>query len=163
MSLKLYLLRHAQATSSFDMVDKERPLSERGLMQAKAIATHLKNIDVCLCSSAARTMQTLSTAQENGAFIQKVSVVDFLYNATAGDLLSQIQIQQNAQSVLIVAHNPGIHQLANVLCNSANEEQKLKMSMLYAPATLSIFECDIKNWQDLAPKSNTLFDFITQD
>lgn len=163
MSLKLYLLRHAQAASSFDMEDKERPLSDLGISQAKALSSHLKNIDVGLCSSATRTMQTLSIAQESGASVRDVSVLDFLYNASAGDLLSQIQLQKDAKSLLIVAHNPGIHQLAKVLCGEAEETKKVKLEMFYSPSTLSIFECDISDWSDLAPKSNTLLDLIIQE
>ncbi len=54
--MKLYLIRHG----SIDKENPEKPLSERGIMQAKAVAEELKNynFEKVYCSNLLRTKQT---------------------------------------------------------------------------------------------------------
>ncbi|HPF77667.1 MAG TPA: histidine phosphatase family protein [Alphaproteobacteria bacterium] len=159
---KLYLLRHAQASSSLHTDDKGRSLTPHGTEQAKAIAKHLRDVDLALCSSAKRTQMTLNAAQENGADIKKTDIMDKLYNAGAGDILSILQ-EQDKDNILIVAHNPGIHQLANLLAGKGTSSQLMQLQLAYAPATLSVLDCPITNWRDIQPQGNELIDLIIPD
>jgi len=159
---KLYLLRHAQASSDFAKEDKVRTLSKHGISQAMALAPLIEGIDKTLCSSAKRTQMTAQSLQKAGADLGVIEYQDSLYNASAGDLLSAIQTQ-SAQNLLIIAHNPGIHLLARSMANKGDEQKRNKLDITYRPASLSIFECDIDNWQNLNPQSNTLLDFIESD
>jgi phosphohistidine phosphatase len=157
--LKLYLLRHAEAPMSFDMNDKDRPLRSHGVDQAKKAAESLKNIDHVLCSDALRTKMTFEALIEAGAKFDKVDYLNELYNAPAGDLLNALQ-RCEAQNILIIAHNPGIHVLANMLVGDGEKSQIEKLNIFYNPATLSVFDCDIKNWSDIHPAQNTLVDLV---
>lgn len=159
---KLYLLRHAEAPSCFELSDKDRPLSTHGISQAKNVAAHLKDIDLVLCSSATRTKMTCAALIEGGANFKNIEYLDALYNAPAGDLLSSIQTV-NAQNIMVIAHNPGIHVLANRLVGGGDKGQIEKLNLFYNPATLSIFECDIERWADIQPHQNTLIDLIIPD
>ncbi len=159
---KLYLLRHAQAGASLSTEDKDRPLSPHGILQAKTLAPYLKQIGLALCSSAKRTSTTLKTIQENGANIKETTYLDTLYNAPAGEILNALQ-SCDAQNILIVAHNPGIHQLAGTLVGDGDKSQIGKLKLFYQPATLSIFDCPIDSWSDMQPQANTLLDLIIPD
>lgn len=156
---QLYLLRHAQAGSSLSTKDQDRSLTPHGIEQAKTVAPYLNDIDLALCSSAKRTRMTLQTVIDAGANIKKIDYLDTLYNAPAGEILKALQSCE-AQNILIIAHNPGIHQLAGTFVGEGNKSQVGKLKLFYQPATLSIFDCPIESWGDIQPQSNTLLDLI---
>lgn len=158
--LKLFLLRHAQADGGYDVDDHERPLTTYGIEQAKNVASSLPEISLTICSSAKRTRMTLDGIVNNGITIQKTIYSDEIYNGAAGDLLAAIQGAGAEESLLIIAHNPGIHQLANMLATEDNTPQREKLRYQYAPASLSVLECEIEKWVDLKPAENKLVDFI---
>ncbi|MEM9469473.1 MAG: histidine phosphatase family protein [Pseudomonadota bacterium] len=159
---KLYLLRHAEASSDFSSDDKDRSLTSHGVAQARLLAHHFIDIDITLCSSAKRTQMTAEAVKESDGNLGTIEYQDFLYNAPAGDLLGALQ-ERSENNVLIIAHNPGIHMLARSIADKGDQEQRDKLSLFYPPASLSIFDCDIESWKQLEPYSQKLLDFITQD
>ena len=159
---KLYLLRHAEAGSALSGDDKDRPLTPRGQAQAVEVAQYIKDIDVCLCSTAKRTQKTLEIALDNGAEIKKTEYFDELYNAPAGSILATLQ-DRSELNVLIVAHNPGIHQLASTLVSDGAKDQVEKLKLFYNPATLSIFDCALGSWQEIQPQENALLNLVIPD
>lgn len=160
---KLYLMRHADAPMAYDMLDKDRPLSPYGIDQAKSIAKHLEVIDHVLCSSATRTKMTCEALIEAGVKIGKIDYLDNLYNAPAGILLEKLQ-SASSQSIMIIAHNPGIHALANMLAkDEVNNAQVEQLRLFYNPATLSIFECVIDDWKNIEVGNNQLNNLIIPD
>lgn len=119
---QVILLRHAKASlGEFGMSDWDRPLSERGRndreIMAAALQAHKWLPDAVLCSSARRTVETLT------AFLPvcnpqhvAVTITRDLYNATEQTLLRSIQnITEDAACVLVIAHNPGLTYLANTM------------------------------------------------
>ena len=116
---RLYLLRHAK--SSWDdpgLPDHDRPLAPRGRKAAKRMGAHLRERGIepqlVLCSSARRTRETVERlALPSGS---QVEVEDGLYAARAGALLGRLRaVGDDVSSVLLVAHNPGVHELALAL------------------------------------------------
>ncbi|GGC58561.1 phosphoglycerate mutase [Siccirubricoccus deserti] len=120
---QLMLLRHAK--SSWDdpgLPDHARPLNARGRRAAAAIAQAMQELrlspDIVLVSSARRTLQTLEalTPFEDGALIEPM---DALYLAPWARLLEAIQaVPETARSLLVLAHNPGLHELALALAGA---------------------------------------------
>jgi phosphohistidine phosphatase len=112
----LYILRHAK--SSWDdatLADHERPLSRRGIRDAKRIAVHLRALHVepalVLCSSSARTRQTLDLIAASLGDAQ-VHVEEGLYAASADALLKRLGgIPDSAVSAMLIGHNPGLEDL----------------------------------------------------
>ena len=155
----LYVMRHADSPMSFDMNDKERPLSAHGMEQAKSVAPHLNDIQHVLCSSAMRTKMTCEVLIEAGTQVGKVDYLDELYNAPMGVLLDVIQ-RAEAENILLIAHNPGIHALANFLAIDDGSSEVEKLKLFYNPATVSVFDCDIENWANIQPNANKLTDLI---
>ena len=109
---RLYLLRHAK--SSWDdpgLVDHDRPLAPRGRQAAEAIGAYLREHDIgpelVLCSSAARTRETLERVGLTG------QIEDALYGAGASALLARLhEVPDEVASVMLIGHNPGMRQLA---------------------------------------------------
>lgn len=161
----LFLLRHASALSSGEEGgDKERKLAPQGEADARALGRAMAHKDYrpdyVLCSSAARTRQTLECALEAPGDVQS-DFQDVLYNGSAGDLLYAIrQGGGAADSLLVVGHNPGIHELAALLTGSGPQSLAARLAGGYRPGTLSVLKCDIESWDALQEGKNELADFL---
>ena len=145
----LSLLRHATATADA-ADDHSRSLSVDGQAEAVDIAAHLAMTDLpapdlILSSDSRRTHQTAKTLQM--FFPEAALDLDHaLYLAGSDTLLDIIHAQDDAHThVVIVAHNPGIGQLAFDLGGGAHPA----IARGFAPATLATFACDIHRWADL--------------
>jgi len=117
---QLLLLRHAK--SAWDdpaLPDHARPLNGRGKVAARQMAAEMGRLgllpDVVLVSSARRTLQTFDALKPlEGSPI--VHVMDGLYLAPWETLLGVLhQVPETARSVLLIGHNPGLHDLALTL------------------------------------------------
>ena len=155
MTLNVHILRHAQSP----MVggdDIDRPLSDKGVSDMVAMASDHKNqehlkIDYCFCSPARRTRKTWQVLMQNGLGDIKTEYPDFLYNASAGMLYEVIKgADQQYRSVLIVAHNPGVYELAVFL---ADPKLSAELQFGYKPGTLSSLQFDCDQWADIQPHS----------
>ena len=116
MKRELILLRHAHAENPVaDQNDADRPLTERGVAEAKAAAEWLKTHTVhparILCSPALRARQTLQYALGD----VDVTIEPRIYDATAGDLDTLIDENSEEQRLIMVGHNPGFETLVALL------------------------------------------------
>ncbi len=148
----LYLLRHANAALATppQMSDYDRTLSAQGVREARAVGRFMKSNrmhpDFILCSSAVRTTQTAQIIM-NALFGKTAAQIpnNFdkeLYQAPDEKILASIQSANPAQhSLMVVAHNPGIAELAFAL-GKINR---------YDPGTLSIFRADCQRWAEFSP------------
>lgn len=119
------LVRHAHAEwPDFRGRDFARPLTDLGVEQAHATGLALRTTGVTprriIASAARRTEQTarilLDELQLPPASLQ---LLDSLYNASAPKLADALQSAlREGAPVLLVAHNPGISELARLLSGS---------------------------------------------
>lgn len=144
---RLYLLRHAK--SSWDdesLPDHDRPLSGRGRRAADAIGRHLRDEGIApelvLCSSAARTRETLARIGLDG------EIERALYGAGASELLARLrELPPSVESVLMIGHNPGMHDLALALTGEPSDK--------YPTGALATIELD-----DWTARSGRLIAFV---
>jgi phosphohistidine phosphatase len=120
----LYLLRHAKSSWEFlDLPDHDRPLAPRGKRAAKAMARHLRKQgivpELVLCSTATRARETLERVGLEGV------LEPGLYGASAATLLGRLD-DVDAESVMLVGHNPGLHDLALRLLRNPPAELEAK-------------------------------------
>lgn len=112
---RLILFRHGKAErDSASGEDFDRALTERGRADAEAIGRMLAVSgaapDLALVSSAVRAVQTFEAARP--AFPKAaVKTSQGLYLASAGALMRAAQAE-DAGAIMLVAHNPGLHDLA---------------------------------------------------
>ncbi len=116
------LLRHAK--SSWDtpgLADKDRPLNKRGFRDAPEMAVRLQEAAIrpslILSSPAVRAWETAKVvAQQIGYPLEFLQREADLYLASRRKLIEVIGRQDNGfNSILVVAHNPGLTDLANYL------------------------------------------------
>jgi phosphohistidine phosphatase len=157
---RLYLLRHAK--SSWDqpgLADRDRPLAPRGRRASKVMAKHLREERVApelvLCSPAQRTRETL---ERIGIDNSRVRVEADLYGASAGDLLAVLnRVGDDVDSVMLIAHNPGVQDLAIQLAGPGPEIAQVRQK--YPTAALATLELD-GTWAELSPGSAELVAFV---
>jgi phosphohistidine phosphatase len=158
----LYLLRHAKSSwADPTLPDRDRPLAPRGRRDAKRIAKHLRRHgvepDVVLCSSAARTRETLELIR-HAVGTSTVMVEDELYGASSDELLARIRLVPDAVgSVMLIGHNPGLQQLVLALASTGDELERLEAKFPTAALATLAFA---KTWSRLAPADATLTEYV---
>ncbi len=163
---QLLLLRHAK--SSWDdprLSDHVRPLSPRGRKAAAALREAMQKLslspDVVLVSSARRTLQTLE-ALLPWPETPIIEPMDALYLATAPQLLAVLNtnVAETVRSLLLVGHNPGLHELAQTLAGSARApEDAARLAASYPTAALAEFAVP-GPWRTLGPGGARLVRFV---
>jgi len=117
---QLLLLRHAKSLwDDPKLSDHARPLNGRGRASARAMRQAMRDLglapDLVLVSSARRTLQTLE-ALTPWDDLPLVEPMDALYLASARSMLDVLHdVAETVRSVLLIGHNPGMHELAMIL------------------------------------------------
>ena len=153
---QLLLLRHAKTeVSSATGEDFSRELTERGVRNAASVAAHIatQNLpNLVLCSSATRTRQTTGQLLEVWPEAIETRYDDALYLASAGEILSAIQeAPDTVETLLVVGHNPGLHQLAFSLAEEGNKEALQRVATHFPTCALAAFDVPHSTWKEVAP------------
>lgn len=165
---QLLLLRHAK--SSWDdpsVADHDRPLAPRGIADATAMGAEMRALglgpDIVLVSTARRTQETLELI---GPFNEAplIDSLESLYLASDRSLLDHLHaVPETARSVLIIGHNPGLHNLALALIGPAAMAQRAGDAMRLAEKfpTCALAEFAIATpWWGLEPAGARLVRFL---
>jgi phosphohistidine phosphatase len=126
------LLRHGKSSwSDSTLADIERPLAARGERASRKLAKYLRRKKIqpalVLCSPSLRTRQTLEAVVSSLGKRCVVEVVPQLYAASEQELLERLQaLPESVSSVMLVGHNPGLHNLALVLASRGADLPQLE-------------------------------------
>lgn len=168
----LYLLRHAKSSwGDRDLADHERPLNDRGRRAAGLMGRFLRDLPspprLVLASTARRVSETLALMlpEMSGdiALVRDRS----LYLASPDQLLSRLrEVSTNPSSILIIAHNPGIHELALQLSgeveSEAGRDLRDRLKAGFPTAALAVIRFATANsWRAVGYGQGRLEDFIT--
>jgi phosphohistidine phosphatase len=139
---RLILVRHAKAEKSSPTgEDFDRPLAPDGRDEALETGRRLAAAgyapDLGLVSAARRTIQTWETAAT--AFPRaRVEIVRNLFNADADALLQAAEgVAERADTIAVVAHNPGVGELAARLGGG-----DLRLNRGFPTGAAAVFEVD---------------------
>ena len=143
----LMLLRHAKSSwKDAEVPDHERPLNKRGKKTApqmgRLLSTEGLVPDLILSSTAVRARETAKAVAKASSCKGSIELLDSLYLATAGKLLSEAQSHtpDSVGRLLLVGHNPGMEDLVEIL--SGKREA-------FPTAALAVFEIGIDRWKAL--------------
>jgi len=160
LSKTLIILRHAEALGNkAGQSDFDRPLSEKGKEDVAHLANFLQENEIkaelILASSAKRTAQTAAilaqclNIEEENIFYKKS-----LYNRSAAEIDASIRfsdIPNETESVILIAHNPGISEFAAKV-------RHLPTFINLPPCGMMVIRAGIKDWTDFTIE-NTEFLF----
>jgi phosphohistidine phosphatase len=142
----LLVLRHAKSSWNDPALDDhERPLNTRGRRDAPRMGELVREYglipDVVISSDAVRARLTAEAVAEAARYAGEILLDPHLYMACPADILSLLPtVRENAETVMIVGHNPGLEKLVEQL---TGERQDLPT------AALAQIGLPIDQWRDL--------------
>jgi phosphohistidine phosphatase len=163
----LMLLRHAKAIPADGHIrDPDRPLEARGRDDAVKMGAYMARHglvpDQVVVSTAKRTQETWELAAP--AFSRPPPVVfeGRLYNATPEAILGVIKEHGSSHpSLLVIGHNPGMHQVATLLVAAGDVEARERLHEALPTSGLVTIDFPFDDWNKLHPHAWRLGHFVT--
>jgi phosphohistidine phosphatase len=162
---RLHLLRHAKSSRDEGIADRERKLSRRGREDARRVGAHLPaavgKLDLVLCSTAQRTRETAALALAEFRPGPRLQFEDWLYLAGRAALLKRLSLLDESDgAVLVIGHNPGLHELALVLAAPDSPDFAALSHGKFPTAARASLSID-GAWSTLGRARHALTDYIT--
>ncbi|MEU1618945.1 histidine phosphatase family protein [Streptomyces sp. NPDC005722] len=162
---RLVVLRHAKSAWPPDVPDHDRPLGPRGRRDAPAVGRWLRESghppDLVICSTSRRTQETweLAAAALGAKRSVPVRLDERVYAATARALLDVLrEAPEDAGSLVLVGHNPGVQDLVLRLTGQARADALLRAADKFPTSALAVLTWS-EPWSALAPERARLEDF----
>ena len=122
---ELLLMRHAKSSwGDSSISDHDRPLNKRGRLGAPYMGRLLKEQgllpELLLVSTAVRAQQTMEALVRESKFDGEIISIKRLYLAEIPDYVDVLsEVPHGISRVLIIAHNPGIADFAELLSGAS--------------------------------------------
>jgi phosphohistidine phosphatase len=160
----LTLLRHAK--SSWDdpvQRDFDRPVNAKGVRAARTMGEHLRreglSFDHVVASPAVRVIDTLDGLWDGYGKTLKPVWDRRIYLASCVTLLDVVHdTPAEAQSVLLVGHNPGLEDLVLMLVPDDGDATRDSLEDKFPTASVAVLQFD-GAWSDLAARGAKLTRF----
>jgi phosphohistidine phosphatase len=93
----------------------------------------------------------------------QVELLPELYGADPAELLQAVHAASSAdpKTLLVVGHNPGMHELALALAGSGDEAGRKALSDNLPTSGLAIFDFSVDDWGDVAFRRGRLARFVS--
>lgn len=153
----LVLLRHAKSGYPGGVRDHDRPLADRGrhegALAGEWLRRHVPPIDQVLCSTAARTLETVSVA----GVLAPMRRSSAIYEATPDEILGEVALTDpSIRTLLVVGHGPGLPGLALELAGPASDQAALtQLSRRFPTSAIAVLEI-AGEWAELAGQDGRL-------
>ena len=179
---RLMLLRHAKTEHDAPSgQDQDRRLDDRGRLDAAVVGSwigrHPPLPDAVLVSTAVRARQTWEIAgqaikdaireQSASRAEWQAEFLDEIYGAEPAQLLQIIRMAEVSNSgslpghLLVVGHNPSMHELALMLTGSGDAAAKQALQDNLPTAGLAILDFAIDDWSEVAFRGGKLVGFTS--
>ena len=142
----LLVLRHAKSSwNSPALHDHERPLNERGRRDAPRVGELVREYgltpDIVVSSDAVRAQLTAEAVAEAAGYAGEILLDHRLYLASPADILLLLRtVRENAETIMIVGHNPGLEDLVEHLTGEPEGMPTAALAQIRLP---------IDQWRDL--------------
>jgi len=163
---RLMLLRHAKTERPEPgLRDRDRKLTKRGRAEAPVIGAYMARHglvpDLALVSPATRAQETWTLLAAAFAKTPRVVNDERIYNANPEKLMGVIAETRGTPSLLIVGHNPGIHDLAVQLIASGDVEAREQVTEKLPTSGLVVIELAFDDWSRLHAHAGRLERFVS--
>ena len=165
--MRLMLLRHAKTEKAeAGMRDHERRLNARGQHDAPLIgaymARHALIPDRVMVSTSTRTRETWQHLAEALAAVPPVDYEERLYNAGSETILALAKhIEPPVRTLLMIGHNPGLHDLARLLIASGDVEARERLNEGLPTSGLAVIDFAAPDWGKVHPRGGRLERFVS--
>lgn len=166
--MQLLILRHAKSSHPASVDDFDRPLCDEGNAAAPLIGSWIREHALApaavLCSPALRTRETLSLILPFFCTPPTIEYDRSLYLSEVPVLLEKIRKAPALSPLMIVGHNPGLHEMALALsARQQHGEAKIRAEELarkFPPAGLAVLAFKQLDWAGLKPATAQLAYFV---
>lgn len=162
----LHLLRHAKSAPEEEGTeDRLRKLSRPGREDARLVAASLPAalgaVDLVLCSTALRTRETAELVLAGFAAPPPIVFEDGLYLAASPALIRRLRrLDEAAREVLLIGHNPGLHELALALAAADSPFYAALAKGRFPTAARASFVIET-DWAGIGRSRHALRDYVT--
>ena len=163
---RLLLLRHAKTERPEPGErDRNRKLTKRGREDAPLIGAYMARHglvpDLALVSPATRAEETWALVAKALPTAPKVVEEEGIYNAGRDKLIGIIRKARDAHVLLVVGHNPGLHDLAVSLIASGDVEARERVNEKLPTSGLVVIDLPFDDWSRLHPNAGRIERFVS--
>ena len=163
---RLLLLRHAKTERAEPGErDRDRRLTKRGRDDAPLIGAYMARHglvpDLALVSPATRAEETWALVAKALPTAPKVVEEEGIYNAGRDKLIGIIRTARDAHVLLVVGHNPGLHDLAVSLIASGDVEARERVNEKLPTSGLVVIDLAFDDWSRLHPNAGRIERFVS--
>ncbi len=163
---RLILLRHAKTERPVPGEgDRGRKLTKRGRADAQVIGAYMARHglvpDLALVSTATRARETWTLLASGFAKPPKAAYEERIYNADLETLMGLIAATRGARLLLVVGHNPGIHDLAVQLIAAGEMTARERMTEKLPTSGLVVIDLAFDDWSRLRAHTGRLERFVS--
>ena len=163
---RLLLLRHAKTERlEAGEHDRDRKLTARGRADAPVIGAYMAHHrlvpDLALVSPVTRAEATWALVAEAFNKAPRVAKDQGIYNASAEALMQIIRATGDARTLLVVGHNPGLHDVATRLIASGDLETRERVKANLPTCGLIVIDFAFDDWSRLHRSSGRLERFVS--
>ncbi|MEO0062770.1 MAG: hypothetical protein RLZZ08_1330 [Pseudomonadota bacterium] len=163
----LGLLRHAKSDwDDLALRDFDRGLNQRGRTGAALMGHHIVDHGVRWDMALASPAERVKTTLEASRLTMPITWDQRAYLADSDSLLMLLRaLPRDADSVLLAAHNPGLHDLLLTLADpkdahgTGNDALFEAAAEKFPTAAFAVLKLDIADWADCAPGCGRLVHF----
>jgi phosphohistidine phosphatase len=163
---RLMLLRHAKTERAEPgKPDRDRKLTKRGRSDGPILGAYMAHHglipDLVLISPAMRTQQTWKLVGEAFDEFPRTQTDDRIYNANTRKLFEVLAEPRKSRKLLIVGHNPSLHEFALQLIASGDVEAREQLREKLPTSGLVVMDLPIEEWSLARLHAARLERFVT--
>jgi phosphohistidine phosphatase len=163
---RLILLRHAKTErAEAGERDRDRKLTKRGRADAPLIGTYMARHglipELAVVSPAQRTQETWALLAPALGKAPRVVNDERVYSAGAETLIAIIGETRAARSLLVVGHNPSLHDVAVQLIAAGDVETREQLAEKLPTSSLVVIDLPFDDWAKVHRHAGRLERFVT--
>ncbi|WP_162793243.1 SixA phosphatase family protein [Streptomyces globosus] len=161
----IVIVRHGKAVPKHTAADPDRDLTARGRRDAGAAGRWLEQsghrVDLAVSSTSLRTRRTWQMMLPHLSAPPPAYYTEELYHADAGGLLAVLRRQAPELSgILLVGHNPAVHELAAALAGSGTKNLRNHLDQAFPTSSIAVLTVS-RPWDGIGPGTARLADLWT--
>ena len=161
------LLRHAKTERAEPGGrDRDRKLMKRGRDDATVIGNYMSDHglvpDLAIVSPAARAQETWALVAAGFAKAPRMATDGRIYDAIPETLINLIGETRKAPALLVVGHNPGLHDLAlQLIASGERRKSRGQINEKLPTSGLVVIDLPLDDWSALHPHVGRLERFVS--
>ena len=164
-SRRLLVVRHAKSAWPVGVPDRSRPLGPRGLRDAPRMGQRIRElvgtVDIVVVSPTQRTQETWALINEELCHTGRVVTDPRVYDAWGANMLDLVRdLPEDASTVMILGHEPGVSELVLSLAGSAHDDLRDLVATKFPTCAVALLSAD-RPWSAFAPGCAALETFTT--